>query len=161
MAVAELRKLTPEDIHIGMNVTPDQLSDIYDTYMIVQYENDTDMVGKLVFIGKKQTEDILYKKKECHLMSENNIVKEIVAYYKYIQGRRLTLAARELVETKKPITEIAYEAHYNSQQAFTLAFHQLYLCTPQTYRKEKAAVKEVMIFFQGYYQTESYFWEKR
>ena len=55
--------------------------------------------------------------------------------YKYIQGRRLTLAARKLVETKEPIIEIAYEAHYNSQQAFTLAFHQLYLCTPQTYRK--------------------------
>lgn len=105
-------------------------------------------------------------------MSENNIVKETVAYienhisedlsldriakelnyskfyiarifaketgctiYKYIQGRRLTLAARKLVETKEPIIEIAYEAHYNSQQAFTLAFHQLYLCTPQTYRK--------------------------
>lgn len=55
--------------------------------------------------------------------------------YKYIQGRRLTLAAQQLVESKTPISEIAYEAHYNSQQAFTLAFHQLYLCTPQTYRK--------------------------
>ena len=37
--------------------------------------------------------------------------------YKYIQGRRLTLAAKKLVETEKPIVEIAYEAHYNSQQA--------------------------------------------
>lgn len=55
--------------------------------------------------------------------------------YKYIQGRRLTLAARELVETKKPIIEIACDAHYSSQQAFTLAFEQLYLCTPQVYRK--------------------------
>lgn len=55
--------------------------------------------------------------------------------YKYIQGRRLTLAAQKLVETKKPIVEIAYEAHYNSQQAFTLAFRQVYLCSPQTYRK--------------------------
>ena len=54
---------------------------------------------------------------------------------KYIQGRRLTLAARKLVETNKPIIEIAYEAHYNSQQAFTLAFRRLYLCTPQIYRK--------------------------
>lgn len=54
---------------------------------------------------------------------------------KYIQGRRLTLAARKLVETNKPIVEIAYEAHYNSQQAFTLAFRRLYLCTPQVYRK--------------------------
>lgn len=55
--------------------------------------------------------------------------------YKYIQGRRLTLAAQELVETNKPIVEIACDAHYSSQQAFTLAFEQLYLCTPQVYRK--------------------------
>lgn len=55
--------------------------------------------------------------------------------YKYIQGRRLTLAAQRLVETDKSIIEIAYEAQYNSQQAFTYAFRKLYLCTPQTYRK--------------------------
>lgn len=55
--------------------------------------------------------------------------------YKYIQGRRLTLAAQKLVETEKPVVEIAYEAHYNSQQAFTLAFHRLYHMPPQTYRK--------------------------
>lgn len=55
--------------------------------------------------------------------------------YKYVQGRRLTLAAKKLVETKEPIIEIAYEAHYNSQQAFTQAFHRLYECTPQNYRK--------------------------
>ena len=54
---------------------------------------------------------------------------------KYIQGRRLTLAAWKLVETNKPIVEISYEAHYNSQQAFTLAFRRLYLCTPQVYRR--------------------------
>lgn len=46
--------------------------------------------------------------------------------YKYIQGRRLTLAAQKLVETEQPIVEIAYEAYYDSQQAFTLAFKQLY-----------------------------------
>lgn len=56
--------------------------------------------------------------------------------YKYIQGRRLTLAAKKLVETKEPIVDIAYEAHYNSQQAFTLAFGKLYHCTPQNYRKK-------------------------
>lgn len=54
---------------------------------------------------------------------------------KYIQRCRLDLAARQLVETNKPIVEIAYEAHYNSQQAFTLAFRRRYLCTPQVYRK--------------------------
>lgn len=55
--------------------------------------------------------------------------------YKYIQGRRLTLAARKLVETKQPIVEIAYEAQYASQQAFALAFKQFYECTPNIYRK--------------------------
>lgn len=55
--------------------------------------------------------------------------------YKYIQELRLSRAARALVETDQPIIEIAYEAHYSSQQAFTLAFSRLYLCTPQTYRK--------------------------
>ena len=56
-------------------------------------------------------------------------------FYKYIQGRRLTLAAQKLVETGRPIIEIACEAHYDSQQAFTLAFKRIYECTPQTYRK--------------------------
>ncbi|MCI9137729.1 MAG: helix-turn-helix domain-containing protein [Lachnospiraceae bacterium] len=55
--------------------------------------------------------------------------------YKYIQGRRLTLAAQKLVESRQPIIEIAYEAHYDSQQAFTLAFKRLYECTPSIYRK--------------------------
>ena len=55
--------------------------------------------------------------------------------YKYIRGRRLTLAAQKLVETEQPIIEIAYEAHYDSQQAFTLAFKQFYGCTPKIYRK--------------------------
>ncbi len=55
--------------------------------------------------------------------------------YKYIQGRRLTLAAQKLVETSLPIVEIAYEAHYDSQQAFTYAFKQFYQCTPKIYRK--------------------------
>lgn len=57
--------------------------------------------------------------------------------YKYIQNRRLTEAARMLVETEMPIVEIAYEVCYHSQQAFTLAFHQVYLCTPQVYRKNQ------------------------
>lgn len=56
--------------------------------------------------------------------------------YKYIQGRRLTLAAQKLAQTQKPIVEIAYEANYNSQQAFTLAFGRLYQATPSEYRKK-------------------------
>ena len=54
--------------------------------------------------------------------------------YKYIQMRRLTVAAEQLVLTNKPIVEIANEANYSSQQSFTFAFHQLYGYPPQAYR---------------------------
>lgn len=55
--------------------------------------------------------------------------------YQYIRSRRLTEAAQQLAETEIPIVEIAQEAHYDSQQAFTQAFRQLYLISPQAYRQ--------------------------
>ena len=55
--------------------------------------------------------------------------------YKYIQGRRLDEAARKLAETDQPIVEVALEAGYSSQQAFTQAFRCVYACTPQEYRR--------------------------
>ena len=58
-----------------------------------------------------------------------------VTIYKYIQGRCLDEAARKLVETDQPIVEIAFEAGYSSQQAFTQAFRHTYTCTPQEYRR--------------------------
>lgn len=54
--------------------------------------------------------------------------------YKYLQLRRLTVAAQELVGSDKAIAQIACEMGYQSQQAFTLAFRQLYLCPPKAYR---------------------------
>ncbi len=58
-----------------------------------------------------------------------------ITLYKYIQGRRLDEAARKLVHTERPIVEIAFEAGYASQQAFTQAFRLVYIYTPQEYRK--------------------------
>lgn len=55
--------------------------------------------------------------------------------HKYIQGRRLSEAARKLVQTRQPIIEVAFDAGYGSQQAFTQAFRREYLCTPQKYRQ--------------------------
>ena len=57
-----------------------------------------------------------------------------ITIYKYIQGRRLDVAAKKLVQTKQPIIEIAFEAGYHSQQAFTQAFRYTYICTPKEYR---------------------------
>lgn len=66
----------------------------------------------------------------------NRIFSSVVGctMHKYIQRRRLTEAARLLAETDIPIAEISCKAGYDSQQAFTLAFRQLYQCTPQTCR---------------------------
>ncbi|EOS78026.1 MAG: AraC family transcriptional regulator [Lachnospiraceae bacterium] len=58
-----------------------------------------------------------------------------VTLHKYIQSRRLTEAAGKLAESGKPIIEIAFEAGYGSQQAFTKAFCKEFMCTPQKYRK--------------------------
>lgn len=62
--------------------------------------------------------------------------------YKYVQMRRLTVAAEKLVSTQKPVMEIAYEANYGSQQAFTYAFHQLYGYPPQAYRTLKVHISK-------------------
>lgn len=69
----------------------------------------------------------------------NRVFSECVGctIHKYIQMRRLTVAAEKLVYTKKPIIEIAVEANYSSQQSFTFAFCQLYGHPPQEYRTIK------------------------
>lgn len=58
-----------------------------------------------------------------------------VTLYQYIRGRRLSEAAGKLVKSEQPVTEIAFEAGYASQQAFIQAFHLEYECTPQEYRR--------------------------
>lgn len=57
-----------------------------------------------------------------------------VTMYKYLQNRRLTVAAEKLVKTDKPIMQIAYEAGYDTQQSFSFAFKQIYLYPPKIYR---------------------------
>lgn len=57
--------------------------------------------------------------------------------HRYIQRRRLTEAARQLVFTGKSIADIAFAAGYETQQSFTLAFKRLYKDSPYVYRKKK------------------------
>ncbi len=75
----------------------------------------------------------------------NRVFSEAVGYTicKYIQMRRLTVAAEKLVYTKMPIIEIALAANYNSQQSFTYAFHQVYGCPPQEYREIKLHIPKL------------------
>ncbi len=57
-----------------------------------------------------------------------------VTIYRYLSNRRLTVAAEKLVRTDTPISQIACEAGYDTQQAFSFAFKQLYLSPPRVYR---------------------------
>lgn len=54
--------------------------------------------------------------------------------HKYIRERRLTEAADLLLYTDQSIVDIALSIGYTSQQAFTLAFKQMFDCTPYKYR---------------------------
>ena len=48
----EEKKYTLEELEIGMKVSKEQLSEIYDTFMIIMYECTTDEFGTLIYIGK-------------------------------------------------------------------------------------------------------------
>lgn len=52
----------------------------------------------------------------------------------YIKRRQLTEAAKSLIFTDKQIIQIALDAGYESQQAFSLAFKSIYKLTPQKFR---------------------------
>lgn len=51
------KKLKLEDLKIGMKVKPSQLSEIYETYIMILYDNQKQKKGKIVYIGKYRTEE--------------------------------------------------------------------------------------------------------
>lgn len=57
-----------------------------------------------------------------------------ITMHKYLQNRRLTVAAEKLVSTDAPIVQIAQEAGYDTQQSFSFAFRRAYSYPPKTYR---------------------------
>jgi len=52
----------------------------------------------------------------------------------YIRTRRLAIAAQLLLDTEEPILIIAFELNFQSQEAFTRAFKQVYKLPPGKYR---------------------------
>lgn len=64
----------------------------------------------------------------------------------YIRERRLYEAADQLIDTDKPIVELALEMGYSSQQSFTFAFKKEFDCAPSVYRRER---QETGLFVSG------------
>lgn len=104
-------------------------------------ERQKDIVKKALHyiednIGEEINVDKIAKSVGYSKFYLNRIFSECtgITIYKYLQSRRLTIAAEKLVKTNEPITQIAYEAGYDSQQAFSLAFKLLYVYPPKIYR---------------------------
>jgi AraC family transcriptional regulator len=55
----------------------------------------------------------------------------------YIKRRKITEAAKMLLESNMRIIDIALLYGYNSQEAFTRGFKEIYNVTPHTYRYSK------------------------
>ena len=56
MAVSE-KKYSLSDLHIGMAVRAEQLSEIYNKYMILEFDSVESRTGKLVFCGDVQDQE--------------------------------------------------------------------------------------------------------
>lgn len=74
---------------------------------------------------------VRYSKYYLHRMFHDTIGLSI---HDYVKRRQLTEAAKLLVFSNKSILEIAFIAGYDSQQAFSTVFKQMYKKTPNEYR---------------------------
>lgn len=81
----------------------------------------------------------------------------------YIRKRRLSEAARELVNSRKSILDIALDYQFQSQEAFSRSFKRFFRASPGTYRKRRRLTRtfsrisldpslKKSIYFPGAYQ---------
>lgn len=86
--------------------------------------------------GKLELKDVArelhYSPYHLHRMFTRTVGLTI---HDYTMRRRLTEAARQLVDSQRSILEIAMDSGYESQQAFTGVFKALYKTTPDRFRK--------------------------
>lgn len=78
--------------------------------------------------------------KACHV-SAYHLTRVFASAYglplmRYVRGRRLTRAARQLAGGADNILAVAIEAGYGSHEAFTRAFGDQFGCTPEQIRKQ-------------------------
>lgn len=84
------------------------------------------------------TSVIGYSKYHLSRLFKKDTGKSIV---EYIRLRRLALAATLLLETEEPILTIGFLFHFQSQEAFSRAFKEVYSLPPGKYRQLMRAVR--------------------
>ena len=55
--------------------------------------------------------------------------------HQYLIGARIRLAARLLLDTDRPVTEIAYDVGFQDLSNFVRTFHRVVGCSPRVYRR--------------------------
>jgi len=53
----------------------------------------------------------------------------------YVRRRRVSKSSKQLIQTNRPIIDIAFDYQFESQEAFTRSFKKVYGTTPGRYRK--------------------------
>lgn len=74
-------------------------------------------------------------------------------FREYVKKRRLSLAADKLLVNKKKIVEIAFEAGYQSHEAFSRAFQKEYNVSPQQFRVRRPRInclKKIQLYKEFY-----------
>ena len=93
------------------------------------------------FIENNLAEDItlaeVASKANCSLYHFHRLFQVLVgnSVKEYIRKRRLTLAAKQLVQTKKSVIDIAFDSRYGAPESFSRAFKKMYGSAPLQYRK--------------------------
>jgi AraC family transcriptional regulator len=93
------------------------------------------------FIENNLAEDItlteVASKANCSLYHFHRLFQVLVgnSVKEYIRKRRLTLAAKQLVQTKKSVIDIAFDYQYGAPESFSRAFKKMYGLAPLQYRK--------------------------
>ncbi len=94
-------------------------------------------------LDKRIDLDLLAKKSALSKYHFHRIFKALVGEQplKYVEKRRLTHAAFELLNTDRPIIDIAFDFGFGSHESFTRVFKKRYLKSPSLYRKEKPEIQ--------------------
>ncbi len=99
-----------------------------------------------------------YSKYHLHRMFLSTVGLSI---HDYVKRRQLTEAAKLLVFSDKPILEISLLAGYESQQAFTNIFRQMYKKSPNEYRMEEEFYPLQLRFELEKYMEQAFSWDDR
>lgn len=116
--------------------------DIMTVEVTIMENNKTTIQFLINYIEEHISQDITleeladtvgYSKYHLHRMFTSLVGFSV---HQYVIRRRLTESAKKLLFSELPILEIALDAGYESQQAYTYAFKGLYKMTPQAFRRK-------------------------